>query len=140
MPAALAMRSRLGWQLVSSYYTSVSLVQTDSRARAARNLDFLVACLSSAILMQAVNVNYPLQSLRNQTCDHFPTSPVYAETPRETGLHNAITLCRLALQTLRLQPSQRLNVYVLHAACTLTRRHWGLPLGVHPVIRIEAIE
>src|SRR4029077_17042655 len=76
MPAALAMRSRLGWQLVSSYYTSVSLVQTDSGARAARNLDFLVACLSSAILIQAVNVNYPLQSLRNQTCDHFPTSRV----------------------------------------------------------------
>ena len=42
-------------------------------ARAARNLDFLVACLSSAILRQAVNVNIRGEEGRGRS-DLFPST------------------------------------------------------------------
>src|SRR6476646_4089329 len=51
----------------------LSRVQRDSRARAARNLDFLVACLSSAILIQAVNVNTRGEGGRGRS-DLFPST------------------------------------------------------------------
>jgi hypothetical protein len=59
--------------LMVAHDDALSLVQTDSGARAAGNLDFLVACLSSAILIQAVNVNTRREEGRGRS-DLFPST------------------------------------------------------------------
>ena len=48
-------------------------LQRDSGARAARNLDFFVACFSFAILVQTVSVNTPVEGGHGQS-DLFPST------------------------------------------------------------------
>jgi RNA polymerase sigma factor (sigma-70 family) len=48
-------------------------LQTDSGARAAQNFNFLPACFSSAVLIEAVNVNTRLGNRHGQT-DFFPST------------------------------------------------------------------
>src|SRR6185369_8750027 len=71
MPAALAMHSGLGWQLVSSYYTSVSLVQTDSGARATWKRNFFRGLASSVVLIQIADVKTPAGNGHGRS-DFFP--------------------------------------------------------------------